>query len=76
MTIGEVYVGVETFPQGLKPHAGCDGRAARPKPCPFQAVSLRPRHFKTFRLEPSPFKAVRIKQFPFKRCIYQGLPEC
>jgi hypothetical protein len=37
MVVGEVYVGVRTLPQGLKPLGSFVGRAARLKPCPFKA---------------------------------------
>jgi hypothetical protein len=60
MTFGEIYVGVQTVPQGLKPHAGCADRAARLKPCPFETVRLKPCSFKKGHLMPSPFKAVHF----------------
>jgi hypothetical protein len=38
MAFGEVNVGVQTLPQGLKPYANYVREAARLKPCPFKAV--------------------------------------
>jgi hypothetical protein len=38
MAFGEVYLDVQTLPQGLKPDTSFAVRAARLKPCPFKAV--------------------------------------